>query len=55
MALCNLNPDKEKECSCLILLRGKKVCDIFDEKISELKRCPLKGRVYHDLPRTKRL
>lgn len=39
---CSLNPDQHKECSCLIKRHGVFICDVYDEKRKNLKKCPLK-------------
>ena len=39
---CEHNPDELKECSCLVKKKGRLVCDIDDEPIGKVKKCPLK-------------
>lgn len=39
---CKLNPDEHKECACLVIEKCKRICDVYDEPVSKLKRCPLK-------------
>ena len=38
---CELNPDESKECSCLVMKEQGLVCDVYDEPIIELEKCPL--------------
>ncbi len=44
MKKCKLNPDEQKECSCVVKKETKLHCDITDEQISKLKKCPLKRK-----------
>ena len=39
---CDMNPDDNQECSCLVEKNGKLVCDIYDEPIEDVKKCPIK-------------
>ena len=42
MKQCKLNPDgKDMKCSCLIRTKEGYVCDVYDEDILKLKKCPL--------------
>ena len=41
MRHCKLSPDNPKECSCLVKKEGKLICDVYDEPIKELKKCPI--------------
>lgn len=42
MRKCKLSPDDIKECTCLKKRKDKLVCDIYDEPLEKLKKCPLK-------------
>lgn len=42
MKFCELSPDDYQCCSCLRKKDGKLICDIYDELIEDLKKCPLK-------------
>ena len=41
---CPHNKDEEERCAAFVTRRGKRVCDVFDELIEELKQCPLDER-----------
>ena len=44
---CKLNKDEEKECTALVYngrakpSGGVMICDIFDEPVAKMKKCPL--------------
>ena len=42
MKKCKLSPDETKACACLVEQKkhGKMICDVFDEPIQKLKKCP---------------
>lgn len=42
MKFCELSPDDYQYCSCLREEGGRLICDIYDELIEDLKKCPLK-------------